>query len=245
MSTEISKKENQELNLMEFGTKAQIEALKSASFPDLDMNEFIIAMKIAKQYMLDPFAKDIWGWKQKGKTMIVVSNSGYMKIARQQPWFLSITAQPVFPGDDFIIDYSKNEITHKVNFEKRVHKDNPIGAYAILDYISNGEKMRNIKFVSWEEYARQSTTYDSVWNKQKSAMICKVATTVVCREVYGLSGLYTEEEIQKDDRPETRTITPPDLSKLQIPEIITNQSEDEHNSYNDWSDQEGAECSNA
>lgn len=60
-------------------------------------------------------------------------------------------------------------------------------------------------------------------------MICKVATTVVCREVYGLSGLYTEEEIHKEEKSEPRTITPPDLSKIQIPEIIPNQENNDHN----------------
>ena len=60
-------------------------------------------------------------------------------------------------------------------------------------------------------------------------MICKVATTVVCREVYGLSGLYTEEEIQKEEKQESRTITPPDLSKIQIPEIISNSSTNDNN----------------
>ena len=176
-------------------------------------------MKIAKQYGLDPFAKEIWGWKQGGKTMIVVSNAGYMRIARQQEGFISLTAQAVFPGDDFSIDFSANEFTHKVNFAKRQAKSTPIGAYAVLEYFSNGEKRKNIKFVNWEEYAKSS----GVWTQNKSAMICKVATTVVCREVYGLSGLYTEEEIQKEEKQEPRTITPPDLSKIVIP----NQTEDD------------------
>lgn len=57
-------------------------------------------------------------------------------------------------------------------------------------------------------------------------MICKVATTVICREVYGLSGLYTEEEIYKEEKQEPRTITPPDLSKIVIP----NQIEDDNTS---------------
>lgn len=236
MPTELTKTENQELDLLQFGTEAQIKALKSASFPDLNNSEFIVAMKIAKQYGLDPFAKEIWWWRQKDKTMIVVSNAGYMKIARQQSGFLSLTAQAVFPWDNFSIDYAENKITHKVDFSKRNHKDNPIGAYAILEYLSNGEKQKNIKFVSWEEYARPSTKFDSVWNKQKSAMICKVATTVICREVYGLSGLYTEEEIYKEEKQEPRTITPPDLSKIVIP----NQIEDDNTSDSEW-----AECSTA
>ena len=235
MPTEIVQKESQELNLMEFWTEAQIKALRSASFPDLDTNEFIVAMKIAKQYGLDPFAKEIWGWKQGNKTMIVISNAGYMRIARQQEGFISLTAQAVFPWDDFSIDFSTNEFTHKVDFSKRQAKSTPIGAYAILEYFSNGEKRKNIKFVNWEEYAKTT----GVWTQNKSAMICKVATTVVCREVYGLSWLYTEEEIQKEEKQETRKITPPDLTKIQIPEIISNPStNDNNNPTTEWSNNE-------
>lgn len=238
MSTEITKTDNQELNLMEFWTEAQIRALRSASFPDLDTNEFIVAMKIAKQYSLDPFAKEIWGWKQKDKTMIVVSNAGYMRIARQQEWFISITAQAVFPWDDFSIDFSTNEFTHKVNFSKRQAKSTPIGAYAVLEYFSNWEKRKNIKFVNWDEYAKTT----DVWIRNKSAMICKVATTVVCREVYWLSGLYTEEEIHKEEKLEPRTIVPPDLSKIQIPEIISNNT---HDDTTISTDNQGTECGNS
>lgn len=51
-------------------------------------------------------------------------------------------------------------------------------------------------------------------------MITKVATTVVCREVYGLSGLYTDDEMplpppQKDA---PKTIVPPDLSQITLPQ---------------------------
>lgn len=63
MSTDLIKKDT-DLDLSIFGSTAQIEALKKASFPTLDLNNFMIAMKIAKQYNLDPFAKEIWGWEQ-------------------------------------------------------------------------------------------------------------------------------------------------------------------------------------
>lgn len=52
--------DNKTFDLTVFGSQKQIEALKNASFPTLDMNNFMVAMKIAKQYELDPFAKEIW-----------------------------------------------------------------------------------------------------------------------------------------------------------------------------------------
>ena len=84
MSTDLVKKDT-DLDLAVFGTKVQVDALRKASFPTLKDSDFIVAMKIAKQYGLDPFAKEIWGWEQTGKTMIVVAYAGYLRIARMQP----------------------------------------------------------------------------------------------------------------------------------------------------------------
>jgi len=201
-----------DIDLSVFWTSKQIEALKSASFPSLDMSNFLIAMKIAKQYELDPFAKEIWWWEQSGKTMIVVAYAWYLRIARQQTWFIQIETQPVFSKDEFEIDYVEKTIKHKLNVKDMAKVDTPIGAWARLTYMSNGVKCQNVKYVRWDEYAR-----GNVWNTNKSAMITKVAGTVVIREVYGLSWLYTEEEMGKiapDENQEPFKIVAPDLSKL-------------------------------
>lgn len=196
-----------------FGTKEQLKALKNASFPTLDMNNFLVAMKIAKQYDLDPFAKEIWGWEQSGKTMVVVSYAWYLRIARSQPWFLSIETQPVFEKDEFSIDFDKKLISHKMNTKEQKKNDTPIGAWARIHYKSaDGTPQVNVKYVRWDEYAR-----GNVWNTNKSAMITKVAWTVTIREVYGLSGLYIDEEMGRymNESPEaTGVIAKPDLSRL-------------------------------
>lgn len=58
MTKELSKVTD--LDMSVFGTTAQVNALRKASFPTLGDSDFIVAMKIAKQYNLDPFAKEIW-----------------------------------------------------------------------------------------------------------------------------------------------------------------------------------------
>lgn len=211
MSTDLIKKDT-DLDLSIFGSTAQIEALKKASFPTLDLNNFMIAMKIAKQYNLDPFAKEIWGWEQSWKTMIVVAYAGYLRIARMQPWFISIETQAVFPKDEFDIDYDAKKITHKMNTKEQTKNDTPIGAWSRLRYISQGKEQVNVKYVRWDEYAKWN-----VWNVNKSAMICKVAWTVVIREVYGLSGLYIEEELHREVPLMEREVTAPDISQIVTP----------------------------
>lgn len=211
MSTDLVKKDT-DLDLAVFGTKVQVDALRKASFPTLKDSDFIVAMKIAKQYGLDPFAKEIWGWEQTGKTMIVVAYAGYLRIARMQPWFISIETQAVFPKDEFDIDYDTKKITHKMNTKEYVAKDTPIGAWARLRYMSQWKEQVNVKYVRWDEYAKWN-----VWLINKTAMICKVAWTVDIREVYGLSGLYIEEELHRDIPLMEREVSAPDMSKIITP----------------------------
>lgn len=45
-------------------------------------------------------------------------------------------------------------------------------------------------------------------------MICKVAGTVVIREVYGLSGLYIEEELHREIPLMEREVSAPDISQI-------------------------------
>lgn len=208
MSTDLVRKDT-DLDMSVFGTKVQVDALRRASFPTLEDSDFIVAMKIAKQYDLDPFAKEIWGWKQSDKTMIVVAYAGYLRIAHSQPGYISIETQAVFAKDDFNIDYDTKKISHKMNTKEYMKNDTPIGAWSRLRYMSQGKEQVNVKFVRWEEYAK-----GNVWNVNKSAMICKVAGTVVIREVYGLSGLYIEEELHREIPLMEREVSAPDISQI-------------------------------
>jgi hypothetical protein len=59
-----------------FGAPIQeIVSMKNVSFPDLDIQNFIVAMHVAKTYNLDPRVKEIWGWEKGGRITIAVSNA--------------------------------------------------------------------------------------------------------------------------------------------------------------------------
>lgn len=126
----------------------------------------------------------------------MVSNSGFLKIARKQNGYKSIIANAVYPSDDFEMDMSTGKIVkHIIHPELTKPDDVPHGAYAILNMEG---KEPVTKWVYWNEYV-QSGDY-TPWRKQKSAMICKCATSILCREAFGLSGLYGEEEMSVDDK---------------------------------------------
>lgn len=171
-----------------------IIAIKNVSFPDLDIQNFMVGMHLAKTYDLDPRAKEIWGWEKGGKITIVASNAGFLKIARKQEGFISIISNAVFPGDDFEMDMATGTVTkHIIHPDKLEANVSPLGAYAILRM---KDKDPVTKWVYWNEYV-QTGDY-TPWKKQKSAMICKCATSVLCREAFGLSGLYGEEETEQE-----------------------------------------------
>jgi hypothetical protein len=175
-----------------FGAPIQeIVSMKNVSFPDLDIQNFIVAMHVAKTYNLDPRVKEIWGWEKGGRITIAVSNAGFLKIARAQPGFIGITANAVYPSDEFEMDMATGKVTkHVIHPEKMQNGEVPLGAYAILRMEG---KEPVAKWVYWNEYV-QAGDY-TPWKKQKSAMISKCATSVLCREAFGLSGIYGEEEV--------------------------------------------------
>lgn len=99
-----------------------------------------------------------------------------------------------------------------MNTKEQQKNDTPIGAWCRLRYLSQGQEQISLKFVRWEEYAKSN-----VWLKNKSAMICKVAGTVAIREVYGLSGLYIDEEMSHQKDLIDREREAPDMSQIVTP----------------------------
>ena len=201
----------------------EIKALHTVAFPDLWVDSFIVAMQVAQQYDLDPRIKEIWWWKDsRGKIVIIWSDAGFRKIARKQPWYQQLITNAVYPDDDFEIDLLASEVKKHIPKPAKTWT-NPLGAYAILRM--NG-KPDQVKWVRWDEYYVE-TQYQSPWKKQKSAMICKCATSTLCRDAFWLSGLYGEAEIVPDTQ-EDRSIRKPDLSKLmQIPDVHEVSEEDD------------------
>lgn len=89
------------------------------------------------------------------------------------------------------MDMATGKVTkHVIHPEKMQNGEVPLGAYAILRMEG---KEPVAKWVYWNEYV-QGGDY-TPWKKQKSAMISKCATSVLCREAFGLSGIYGEEEV--------------------------------------------------
>lgn len=177
-------------------TQWMINTLIKTSFPTLEkVEEAIIAFQLATKYNLDPAMKEMYAFKDNSGNMVcIASTAWFMKIARQQPWFLSIESHAVYEWEDFSIDTGTWEVSHKINPAHRGKGKNPLWAYSRL---KRNWQSDLIKWVDWSDYAKQTTKFSSPWNDYKAAMIWKCATTVLLREAYGLSWLYWEEETEK------------------------------------------------
>ena len=175
-----------------------IDVLRKTAFSECKtMEELAMACKLAQKYELDPFAKEIWAMNMKGKLVIEASASGWRKIARRQDSFKRMIVQPWYENDEIEFDFLKGAITKHTQKpldrtkETNKHPD-PEGAYCLVEY---KDGTTNLSVVYWHEYENSGTNSGSPWKKQKSEMIKNKASAIFGRTYCGVSGLYSEGEV--------------------------------------------------
>lgn len=170
----------------------EVNAMVSVSFPTLKtLGQLTVAFGIANKYDLDPMVKEMYAYIDHRENLTtIVGKDGFMKIARKQKGYVSLHSVAVYAGDEFEMDFAEMKVLkHRMGGQSMsARSGNPIGAYAVLRMEGKPDV---INWVDWNEYAGSS----GPWTKQKAAMIRKCAVAVLCREAFGLSGLYDEAEI--------------------------------------------------
>jgi len=150
---------------------------KGASDAQLEM-----FLTLAERYQLDPFLKEIWFSTDIG---IMTGRDGYLKIAMRHPDYDGIVSAAVREGDNFSLEPLVPTVKHSFG-----PKRGPvIGAYAVVYHKS---RRPVICYADMIEYQKSGI----VWNKYKSAMICKVAEVMALKRQFAISGLSTEEEVR-------------------------------------------------
>lgn len=182
-----------EISIATWFTEKDIEVLKNTVFSTLKTQaQVILALKVAQKYDLDVFAKEFWAWQDnRGQLISIASASWFMKIARKQKGFISIQANAVFEWEHFSMNTATWVVNHEIKLECRWPDKKPLWAYARLKM---KWKEDAVKWVDWSEYSNDQVTFASPWKKQRAAMIEKCWSTVLCRQEFGLSWLYWEEE---------------------------------------------------
>ncbi len=171
-----------------------INTLIKTSFPTLEsVEEAVVAFQLAAKYNLDPAMKQMFAWKDNRWNMVCIASAAwFMKIARSQKWFISISAHSVYPDEDFSLDTGSWIVSHKINPAIRSWKK-PLWAYARLEM---EWKEPQVKWVNWDEYYVKKS-FATPWDNQSSAMIEKTAISVLLRQALWLDGLYWMEEMEK------------------------------------------------
>lgn len=185
-------------------TLREVDTIKETAVKDqgLTPQELIQFCYLAKAYELDPFAKEIWGIKTKSMLSIEASASGWRKIIRRQKNFKRMVINPWYAEDEIEFDHLNGKITKHI--QRGTVQGEPIGAYCFVEYKDGGT---NLSIALWEEYGKparkknQYGEYETPW-KYRQEMIKNKASAIFGRTYCGVSGLYAEGEIIKEEKEE-------------------------------------------
>ena len=167
----------------------QKQVLKDTVAQGTTDTELIYFLNVALSQDLDPFRKEVWCIKYGGKLTIQTGRDGVLKVAKRDPTFDRIQSAEVREGDDFRIDLISGQVEHRATTKRG---DVILGAYAI---ITRKDGVKLTKYVTFSEYVDHSS---STWKDYPTAMICKAAESVLCKQFANVTGIVAEETMRKD-----------------------------------------------
>lgn len=154
-------------------------------------DELKMLLYLSKEYNLDPLKKEIYFIKYGGKSSILTSRDGYLKIANLNPNFDGLESDVVYHGDKLTkrsdgslhIEYGAEHLSFD--------KTKLIGAYCSV-FRKDRSKAITV-FVSLKDYYKRGAP---IWEQYINAMILKVAEAMALKRAFSISGLVTKEEIE-------------------------------------------------
>ena len=189
-------------------TQKEVETIKRTVANDANTDELRMFLHIAKTYGLDPFNKEIFFWKIKGKPTIMTSRDGYLKIADRHEEYNGLVSDVVRENDKF------RRKAQGIDHEYGTNRGDIIGAYALV-YRKDREYPIYV-FSPFQEYFAGTR----VWSQYPSAMILKVAESMALKRAFTVSGLVTAEEmdLQRLNEKDKENPRPPFSKKKNKPE---------------------------
>lgn len=171
-------------------TTSTLSLLKNTVAQGATQDELNMLLYLSKEYHLDPLKKEIYLIKYGGKSTILTSRDGYLKIANTHPEFNGLESDVVYHGDklskrddgSLLIEYGPEHL----GFEKA----KLTGAFCSV-FRKDRAKATTI-FVSIKDYYKKGAP---IWEQYTNAMILKVAEAMALKRAFSISGLVTREEI--------------------------------------------------
>lgn len=199
----------------------QLQLIKNTVAKGATDDELNFFLYQCDKFNLDPLKKEIWFIKrvkkvnqngfwdyprlangeinyEGGELVIMTSKDGYFKKAAENPNFKGCQAMEVRENDDFEMDFDGEKFSVKKHKFSAKDRGEILGAWACVTY-KDGVKEWN--YVSFEEYCQTSGKEGNKyatgsWKSHPTAMIKKTAEVPLLKRAGGLSGIYTEEEMQ-------------------------------------------------
>lgn len=179
-------------------TDERIAVVKRTVAPD-DAGPAEVAMflAVASRYDLDPFAKEIWLAKDKGRLIILTGKDSILKVARSNPGYLGHESGVVYSKDTF----------------KAVHKDGNVTVLHQIDGFDRGEIVGAyclarkeghppvLVLRKWSDYSHLH--HKDNWKNYPEDMLLSRVLTAAHRMLYNISGMYTPEEVDSGEAHET------------------------------------------
>lgn len=172
--------------------------LKSTVAQNASDSELAMFLELAAHYDLDPFAKEIWCAKGKGRdgapgrVLIMVGRDGLRKVAQRNG--IDLTGGVVYENDDFeegFVDGEWTIVKHtRGNFKDR---GGVIGAWAMAYHRKSGKQAGYFSAPA-SEYRPANVSPSSPWSKQESVMMLAAVERQAARQATPLGGLLVEGE---------------------------------------------------
>ncbi len=158
-------------------------------------DEFKTFMHLCLTYNLDPLKKEIYFIKYAGRSTIITSRDGYLKIANRNENFDGIESDVVYHGD--VLTRKDDGSLHITYGQEHLMFDKSKLTGAFCSVFRKDRSKATTIFVSIKEYYKKDAP---IWQQYTNAMILKVAEAMALKRAFAISGLVTREEIDDKDQ---------------------------------------------
>lgn len=169
------------------------ELIKSTIAVGATESELQHFLYLSKEYQLDPLKKEIYFIKYGGKSTILTSRDGYLKIANTHPAFDGMESDVVYQGD--ILTKRDDGSIHIQYGQHHLIFDKTKLTGAFCSVFRKDRAKATTVFVSIKDYYKKGAP---IWEQYINAMILKVAESMALKRAFAISGLVTKEEIEKE-----------------------------------------------
>lgn len=168
-----------------------LEHLRKIAAPSATDDEFKLFLYLCKTYNLNPLTKEIYFVKYAGKSTIITSRDGYLKIANLNKNFNGMESDVVYQGD--VLTKRDDGSLHIAYGSEHLAFDKSKLSGAFCSVFRKDRTKATTIFVSIKEYYKKDAP---IWQQYTNAMILKVAEAMALKRAFAISGLVTKEEIE-------------------------------------------------